>query len=326
MDSETAPQPSTKIETVAGDPPPGARVNPPPPNPFFFSEQGLRAGWRLFFYVCLSLLLYGVELVPASFLFPVRPNPFAVWTIIAGEAMVFAAAFGAALLMARIEGRDSGAYGLPFRDAFGKRFWQGMLIGLGEISLIVGAMSLFGAYSFGPLAFHGAKILQWGTLWLIAAVLIALPEEFLFRGYTQFTLADGIGFWPAAMVLSLLFGLIHLSNKGENWFGVANIVLTGLVWAFALRRTGSLWLAVGWHAAFDFGESFLYSVPDSGGMFEGHLSNPTIAQGPRWLTGGEVGPEGGVLAFLTILLGALLIHFWFPTEERTKIAEGEPAT
>lgn len=322
MDFDAAPQSTPEAPGRAG----GAQWNPPPPpNPVFFNERGLRSGWRIFLYACLGCLLYGVELVPASFLFPPRPNPFAVSTIIVGEAMVFAAAFGAALFMARIEGRDSGDYGLPFRSALGKRFWQGMLVGICEISLIIGGMALFGAYSFGSLSFHGWKILEWGALWLVAAILIGLPEEFLFRGYAQFTLADGVGFWPAAMVLSLLFGLIHRFNQGENWIGVANIVLTGLVWAFSLKRSGSLWLAVGWHAAFDFGESFLYSVPNSGGMFEGHLSNPVIAHGPQWLTGGDVGPEGSAFAFLTLALGALLIHFWFPAEAKVKAEEINPS-
>jgi len=191
-----------------------------------------------------------------------------------------------------------------------------MLIGICEISLIIGCMAAFHSYSFGALSFRGAQILQWGALWLTAAILIALPEEFLFRGYLQHTLADGIGFWPAAFILSAIFALVHLTNSGENWFGVANIFFTGLLWAFTLRRTGSLWLAVGWHAAFDFGESFLFSVPDSGGIFEGHLSNATIAPGRTWLTGGEVGPEGSLLAFLTLVLGAILIHFLFPAAEK----------
>jgi len=311
MDFTAAPgpsQPDQNSERRA----PWSAAGTPKPNPVFYDDAGLRSGWRIFIYLSLSLLLYGIELIPASLLLPVRGKPLAVSTIIVGEAMVFAAAFGAALFMARIEGRDSGGYGLPFRNAFGKRFWQGMLIGICEISLIVGCMAAFGAYSFGPLAFHGAKIMEWAALWLVAAILIGLPEEFLFRGYMQFTLADGIGFWPAAVVLSVLFALVHKTNQGENWIGVANILVTGLVWAFALRRTGSLWLPVGWHAAFDFGESYLYSVPDSGGMFEGHLSNATIAHDRAWLTGGEVGPEGSLLAFVTLLLGALLIHFCFP--------------
>jgi membrane protease YdiL (CAAX protease family) len=314
MDFTTSPQ------SPQSDSPPGesGQLSQPAPralNPFFYKQQDLRSGWRILIYFCLALLLYGVELVPVSFLVP-APRPYTLPTIMLGEAMLFLAAYGAALLMARIEDQPSAVYGLPLQGAFGKRFWQGMLIGIGEISLIVGCMAAFRAYSFGPLSFHGAKILQWGILWFIAAVLIALPEEFLFRGYLQFTLTNGIGFWPAAFATSLCFALIHRTNPGENWFGVANIFFTGLLWAFALRRTGSLWLPVGWHAAFDFGESFLYSVPDSGGIFEGHLSNATVAHGRTWLTGGDVGPEGSLLAFLTIALGAVLIHFSFPASEK----------
>ena len=312
MDSTTAPQ------TPQKDSPSSESWNQPAPNlpnPVFYNQQGIRSGWRILVYVCLALLLYGMELVPVSFLLRAQ-DPYRISTIILGEAMVFLAAFGAALLMARIEAQPISIYGLPVKGAFGKRFWQGMLIGLCEISLIVGCIAAFHSYAFGSLSFHGAQILKWGALWLIAAILIALPEEFLFRGYLQHTLADGIGFWPAAFTLSLLFALVHKTNPGENWFGVANIFFTGLLWAFTLRRTGSLWLAVGWHAAFDFGESFLYSVPDSGGIFEGHLSNATIASGRPWLTGGEVGPEGSLLAFLTLLLGAILIHFLFPAAKK----------
>lgn len=313
MDFQAAPKPpqgeSPEHTSSPGFPP----VNPP--NPLFYNEQGIRPGWRILIYLSLGLLLYGLELIPVSFFYRVQ-NPFSVSAIILGEAMMFAAAFGAALIMSRLEDRPSGLYGLPFKSAFGRRFWQGMLIGLCEISLIVGVMTAFHAYSFGSMSFHGLKMLQWGLLWLVAAILIGLPEEFLFRGYMQYTLAEGIGFWPAALVLSLLFAGVHRTNPGENWVGVVNIFFTGLLWAFTLRRTGSLWLAVGWHAAFDFGESFLYSVPDSGGVFEGHLSNATIAHGRVWLTGGQVGPEASVLAFVTLGLGALLIHFWFPAANK----------
>ena len=315
MDFQTAPNPpqSESPEQISSPNLPETS----PPNPLFYNEQGIRPGWRILIYIFFCLLFYGVELVPVSFFYRVQ-NPFSVAAIIVGETMMFTAALGAALVMSRLEGRPSGEYGLPALSAFGKRFWQGMLIGICEISLIVGVMAALHAYALGSLSFHGAKILQWGGLWLVAAILIALPEEFLFRGYMQHTLAEGIGFWPAAIALSFLFAAVHWSNPGENWVGVTNIFFTGLLWAFTLRRTGSLWLAVGWHAAFDFGESFLYSVPDSGGVFEGHLSNATVASGPAWLTGGRVGPEASVFAFITLALGAVLIHFWFPPEQKAQ--------
>jgi len=313
MDSSAVPnQPNTQ-EGNQLPPPERAPVNLG--HPFFYNQMGIRSGWRLLLYLSVGLLIYGVELVPLSFFYR-GGNPLGVWAIILGESMTFAAAFASALVMSRLEDRKSGAYGLPSTSAFGKRFWQGILLGLGEISLIVGLMRILGAYSFGDLSFHGWRIALWGILWFLASVLIALPEEFLFRGYTQYTLADGIGFWPAAIVLSLVFAAVHKTNPGENWIGVINIFFAGMLWAFSLKRTGSLWLAVGWHAAFDFGESFLYSVPNSGGVFEGHLSSAAITQGQAWLTGGSVGPEGSVFAFATLGLGAIVIHFWFPAADK----------
>ncbi len=147
-------------------------------------------------------------------------------------------------------------------------------------------------------------------------------EELAFRGYAQFTLGKGLGFWPAAILLSVGFGLIHLTNKGENWVGALNVAMVGLFFAFTLKRTGNLWYAVGLHASFDWGESFLYSVPDSGEILKGHLSNAVLG-GPSWLTGGKAGPEGSVFCFFTIGLQFLLVMWLFPAKEKTAVAPDE---
>jgi len=103
----------------------------------------------------------------------------------------------------------------------------------------------------------------------VAAILIGLSEEFLFRGYAQYTFAEGIGFWPAAVILSLLFAGVHQTNPGENWVGMVNIFFTGLLWAFTLHRTGSLWLVVGWHAALILAKAFFIPFPTAGESLKG---------------------------------------------------------
>jgi len=230
------------------------------------------------------------------------------------EVFCFTVVFGAALIMSQIEGRPPGVYGLPLRGAFGKLFWQGCLIGLVEVSLLIGLIAAFGGYSFGGVALHGKEIVHWALLWAVLFVFVGLFEEFLFRGYTQYTLGESIGFWPAAIILSLSFGRVHLSNPGESWSGVAGVVTIGLIFAFALRRTGNLWLVVGWHASFDFGETFLYSVPNSGIVFQGHLSSASL-HGADWKTGGSAGPEASVFSFLTMGILAIAIHFLFPAKK-----------
>jgi membrane protease YdiL (CAAX protease family) len=301
------------------DPSPTPRFQAPPRegilSKIFLNDKGMRGGWRLLIYAAfVAVLGFGGGLVLRQF---VRPSHgvFSPGFMFIQEAFSFSVIFAAAVIMAQVERRSVGVYGLPIRGAFGKLFWQGCLIGLVEVSALVGLIAAFGGYSFGDVALHGKELLRWGVLWAVFFVFVGLFEEFLFRGYTQFTLADGIGFWPAAVVLSCSFGAVHLGNPGEGWVGAAGVVAIGLIFAFALRRTGNLWLCVGWHASFDFGETFLYSVPNSGIVFSGHLSNASL-HGAKWLTGGTVGPEGSVFSFLTMGIIAVAIHLLFPAKKK----------
>ena len=270
----------------------------------FLNKTGLRAGWRLLIYGAIFLVLLLVSaFVLGLFLHPAR-GVFSPTAQFFAELASFLAAFLAAWIMSRLEQRRMGVYGLPARGAFGTQFWLGCLFGFFEISLLIGLIAAFGGYSFGSLAEHGGAIAKWALYWGAFFLVVGFFEEFLFRGYTLYTLADGIGFWPASVLLAASFGAVHLKNSGEGWVGVLGVVLVGLFWSFTLKRTGSLWFAVGMHASFDFGETFLFSVPDSGMIFPGHLSNATL-HGPNWLTGGTPGPEGSVFDFL------ILIAFFF---------------
>jgi len=169
----------------------------------------------------------------------------------------------------------------------------------------------FGGFSFGSVALRGSAIWSYAALWGVAFVVVGLFEEFLFRGYAQFTVATGVGFWPAAVALSALFGAIHLQNSGEDRVGALSVFVIGMFFCLTLRRTGNLWFAVGLHAAFDWGETFLYSVPDSGLIAPGHLLNSSF-HGPVWLTGGSVGPEGSVMAFGVVALAAAAFALVYP--------------
>jgi membrane protease YdiL (CAAX protease family) len=281
----------------------------------FMNADGLRAGWRLLMYVALVVGFFVALKIVSMQFWRSTPGIFTYESIFLSEVIRFVSAFGAAVAMSLLERRPVGMYGLGVRVAFGKLFWQGCLFGILEISLVMGLISAFGGYSFGPLALHGAEILRWAVLWALCLLFVGLFEEFLFRGYSFFTLTSGIGFWPAAILLSLLFGAVHLQNSGEGRVGVAAVFVVGMLWCFAVRRTGSLWFAVGMHAAFDFGETFLYSVPDSGMVLPGHLSNATM-QGPAWLTGGTVGPEASVFDFLLLFILFYVIHRLYPAAPR----------
>src|SRR6266404_8568566 len=303
-----------------------ARLPRSPLKTLFYNDRGLRSGWRIVIYIVLILILsFLVNLtLDKIFHIPKTSTP-APWQIFLQESLLFVLIFLPACFMARLERRSVGEYGLPLQPLFGKRFWQGCALGVVEIIVLMGCIAAFGGYSAGSLNLHGPAILKWAFFWAFFFIVVGLFEEFAFRGYLQFTLADGIGFWPAAWILSLGFGAVHLGNKGEGWVGAAGVATIGLIFALALKRNGNLWLVVGWHAAFDFGETFLFSVPNSGAVFPGHLSNATL-HGPTWLTGGTVGPEGSVFSFITMAAAAFFIHKAFPPRkfpERLPVAASE---
>jgi membrane protease YdiL (CAAX protease family) len=120
--------------------------------------------------------------------------------------------------------------------AFGKMFWVGALWGLGSITLLLAALYGARVLSVGELALHGLRALKFAVFWAGFFLIVGWYEEFLLRGYTQFTLTRLIGFWPAAVALSCVFSLIHLGNAGEQWPGLLAVFVIGFFFCLTLRR------------------------------------------------------------------------------------------
>jgi uncharacterized protein len=292
---------------------PAHQVSAPPATQIhtaFVGPEGLRPGWRIFLYVGLGIVLF---LLLSSFqrLIPSRGAGL-LWQQMFIQLVLVISSLSPALVMVKIEKWQFCDYGLPIRQARGKLFVTGLLWGIVALSALMLLMRSFGVFSYGNLALHGARIVKFAAFWGVFFFLVGIFEEFTFRGYTQFTLSQAIGFWPAAYVFSFIFGALHLiGNVGETWLGALCAALIGLFFCFTLRRTGTLWFAVGMHASWDWGESYLYSVPDSGGTVPGHLLTSSF-HGTRWLTGGSVGPEGSVLVFVVIAAAWVLFDRVYP--------------
>jgi membrane protease YdiL (CAAX protease family) len=304
-DSSETGLPSDPIEAAPQTPPSLSSRFDDPMSRIFLGADGLRPIWRLCLYFAMSRAVFLLLDAALNFIAD-RSSVLPLWIEMGSEFVLLLAAVVPALTMARLEWRGWDDYGLPTRHAFGKLFWIGMLWGMTAISVLIFALHGVGALTFGKLALHGLRILKFAAFWGAFFLIVAFAEEFLLRGYSQFTLTQGTGFWPAAVLLSIAFGAIHFLNPGEAWQGILAAACIGFFFCLTLRRTGSLWFAVGFHAAWDWGESYLYSVPDSGGVSPGHLLKSSF-HGPKWLTGGSVGPEGSVLVF--VLLALLWVIF-----------------
>ncbi len=289
----------------------------------FLGPNGIRAGWRFLIAILLYVIFARAIQAVTKHIPPLEAwlhaqslTAFTPGLLIFAEVVSVLSLVLAVLVMTFLEKRTFADYGLPGREAFGKRFWQGVPYGFAMLTVLMALIAALHGFSPGGWALGRAEALKYGFLYLIGFILVATFEEFAFRGYLQATLASGIGFWPAALLLAIFFGAIHLQNIGEAWVGALSAGSFGLLCVFTLWRTGNIWFAIGMHAAWDWGETYFYSVPDSGQMAQGHLLNSSL-NGPRWLAGGSVGPEGSVFVFLVLVSAAVGIHFLFPAREKS---------
>lgn len=207
---------------------------------------------------------------------------------------------------ARLEHVPMGtAYGLPWRSNAATHVGAGMFAGVIAVGVVCGALVLAHALIPGSALLPSGELVASGVRWAFAFLAVAALEELLFRGYALSTLARGIGFWPASVSLSLLFTAAHIRNAGETGMGLTAVFLFGMLFCAIVQRTGALWLGIGIHAGWDWAQSFLFGVPDSGTIARGRAIAPTFS-GFIWLTGGTAGPEGSAIT-IALLLSALLM-------------------
>jgi len=283
--------------------------------PWFFGPHGLRAGWSLALYILTSGFLTALGAWIFLKVHPLPDNP--PWTaglIIAFEVVSLMAALGGTLLLAKVEGRSFADYGFPLAPAFGRRFWEGALWGILSIGAVIAAIAAAGGYEVHGLNVRGAEAVKYVLLWALAALLVGVYEELFFRATPLFTLARGLGFWPAALLISLYFGAVHYFQKPmETWVDFLSTGLIGLWFSFAVRRTGDVWLPIGWHFAYNFGSLAIFGGPNTGNQghpVEGHLLASTF-HGSQYLTGGPMGPEASLFIFPVIAVLFLALHLRF---------------
>ncbi|HEY6867023.1 MAG TPA: type II CAAX endopeptidase family protein [Candidatus Eisenbacteria bacterium] len=290
----------------------------------------LRAGWKLLIFAVLgeSLSAFAFTCIRLALRLTAPPG-MSAGLLSLGEMVQFGIALLVTLLMARLERRPFGTYGLAGRRAAGRMFWVGSLWGFLAVAALIGLIVAARGASIGGLAIHGADLARYLVLWTIAFIGVGLYEETYFRGYALYTLTTGMGFWPGAILLSALFGAIHFFLKPmENVFDLASVSLLGLFLCLTLRRTGSLWFGIGFHFAFDWAALFVFGAPNTaneGKSVAGRLLDVHYT-GPPWLTGGPLGIEASVMVFVVIAALYLLFNARYREKRWPAEEAGTPAS
>jgi membrane protease YdiL (CAAX protease family) len=300
----------------------------------FTGDDGLRAGWSIVLFFLLAVITVMVLSGALYLLAPsvirmlhktkmAMPGPLAV-----NEVLMLLGVAVPAFIMTFIERRRFVRYNVGGSNR-AAAFVKGLVSGLVMLSILVGIIAAIGSITFHGVAIGGGAIPTFGVEWLVVFLLVGLFEEFGFRGYLQFTLARGIagvarwrgtpppraasiGFWVAVVLLSvILFAYVHTMNGGETPMGITAVSLAGFAFAFSLWWTGSLWWAIGFHCAWDWAQSYLFGVADSGLVSQGRLLITTPAGNPL-ISGGTTGPEGSLLVIPVMLASMVLVWKTMP--------------
>ncbi len=288
---------------------------------FFVGSQGIRSGWSMMIFIMIVVVEVLATRVPVNHLLHyMKHNPsLEAWSSTVAAGILVLLVVVATAIMAKIEERPVLSYGFVDKRRL-SRFMLGIAGGVAALSALVLALKMSGWLIFDGRALHGNSVWTYGLQWGVAFLLTALFEESLLRGYLQSTLTRGVGFWWAALLLSLAFGATHLPNHGESPIGIFSVVAAGLLFCLSLWLTKSLYWAVGLHAGWDWSQSYLFGVPDSGQVASGHLFATHPSGGLIW-SGGPTGPEGSIYVIPTMAIIALAVWIAWSRSERLE----EPA-
>lgn len=224
-------------------------------------------------------------------------NPLLQIAVVIGwSAVGFAVYIG---LVRLVERRSVSELALP---GMGRELGIGLLVGAGLYSaciLILMVMGIYRIEGINPVSY------------LLPAIVLPLSsgifEELLFRGVLFRILEEWQGSWISLIVSSSVFGLVHLMNPAATLLGAIFIsVEAGILLAAAYMLTRRLWMSMGFHIAWNYTQSGIFSGVVSGGYVQPGLVKPAI-DGPALLTGGTFGVESSVIAFLLCTTAGVIL-------------------
>ena len=274
----------------------------------FINDFGrLRSGWRLLIFAAafIALIILLTNILRVVYFLTGPHGPSGAADIVAEfifRGALLGAALGAGYFCARwLEGLPWRSLGLTFHSGWLRDLIFGFVIGFASLVVAVGIASKGLKFSLADTGWLGLvrSGIGSGALLFVAA----LAEEAMFRGYGLQTLTRAKLAWLGVLLTSVPFALVHLTNPNVvPGVTFANTALAGIWLAAAYLRTRSLWLALGVHWSWNWALGWFFGLPVSGIRL---VSNPLLEaqdSGPKWLTGGSYGIEGGVACMIALIL------------------------
>lgn len=195
--------------------------------------------------------------------------------------------------------------GLRWNGRSLRNFGLGVAGGMGAAALVLATPLFANAAILTPAEGPSGG---WQTILFTVAMLLAgsAGEEILFHGYGFQVLLGEWGPNTTVFTAGAIFGVVHGANPNSSWLALVNTAGFGILFGYAFLRTRDLFMPIGLHFGWNFTLP-LFGVNVSGLTMKltGHQMEWTIGS---LLSGGEYGPEGGLLT--TIVLAALALFIW----------------
>lgn len=284
-------------------------------------ERRLRAGWRLAGQFLLMVILFFILGLPLGVLMLVFPNLPGEAILLANTLISFLAITVSVFLARRyLDRRSFGSLGLRWDHQAAIDVLFGVLIS----GLMMGLVFLV-EWTAGWLRIEGfvwqseswSRVLVGIVLIAFVFILVGWQEELLSRGYWLQNLGDGLNLAWGVLLSSALFALAHIANPNVSWEALLGLFVAGLFLAFGYVRTQQLWLPIGLHIGWNFFEGTVFGFPVSGSFFYRLIRHSVT--GPKLITGGDFGPEAGLIMLPVLLMGLAFIYLY--SRNRTKGAE-----
>jgi CAAX protease family protein len=270
------------------------------------SRSAIALGWTVLYLVVGFALTVALALGAIFVLGPRehplrmidQPGPLSL--LVQGVSAL--AGFGAATWLVGMKGARLTAADLRWRMPAPKRdaVLRGLILGALPAAAVIALAVVVGGARFTPDTGTPADYLRRVGLTVLVLAPAALSEEVMFRGVPQVLLAGVWGRVMALLVTSAAFALAHLFNPNLTHLAVVNIWIAGLFLGAAFYLPGGIWTSfgahLGWNATLAACDAPVSGLPFAIPWFDYQPG------GPAWLTGGAFGPEGGLIATLSIAL------------------------
>jgi len=257
----------------------------------------LRGGWKILLFIVLHGAVAAALMVPLS--------GMSLLTTLTTSAALLASGLVTTLVMTRfINRKPFGAVGLMIHPWMLRQLLAGFFLGF---LMVAGIFLVEAGLGYAALSWHGLSIgdaVRIAGLSFLTLGFAAAWEELTFRGYMFQSLIQSITFLPAMMVFAALFSAAHWGNPNCTALALVNVGLAAVLFSFSYQKTRSLWLPIGLHLGWNFTQTTVCSFPTSGNDFSSLQLFELTQTGPGWVTGGEFGPEGGILATVALVVCA----------------------